>query len=67
MCPTAAVDFVEVAALPRLAWCARLDCRAGTLSVVHGAGVETRGNGFVEGAWAGDFGGDDFDVARAFE
>ena len=48
------------ASLPPLAWCA--DARPGVpVRVIHGARVETREEGFVEGAWDGDFGACDFD------
>jgi hypothetical protein len=42
-------------ALPSLAWLARLDWDGLELSVEHGPGVETHGDFFFEGAWAGDF------------
>ena len=52
----------ELASLPLMSWCARVR-RGGTITVRHGAGVETRSDRFVEGAWDGDF--DVFDVAGA--
>ena len=53
--------FQPDAHLPPLSWCARL--RPGEPARVrHGAGVETRDTGFVEGAWAGDFDAFDFDT-----
>jgi hypothetical protein len=62
MGPTIAFDYVEVSGLPKLAWCAQFDRAASKLVVVHGAAVETRKDGFFEGAWAGDFGGDAYDA-----
>lgn len=50
--------------LPPLAWC--VHAKAGSPSRVrHGPGVETRAEGFVEGAWDGDFGAFDFDRVDA--
>ncbi len=50
--------------MPPLAWCA--DARPGAaVRVRHGPGVETRRDGFVEGAWDGDFDAFDFDRAGA--
>lgn len=43
------------AALPPLAWLARLDRDALELRVDHGTGLETHPDFFFEGAWAGDF------------
>jgi hypothetical protein len=51
------------ARLPPLAWCARLDQR-GSAVVHHGLRVETRSEGFVEGAWDGAFEAFDFDRAE---
>jgi len=48
-------DIHEIASLPLLAWCARVDPGSETVVVAHGAGVETRGDAFVEGAWNGAF------------
>lgn len=57
-----AIDFAPDSRLPPLSWCAR--ARPGTpVTVRHGAGVETRRDGFVEGAWNGPFGAFDFDTA----
>jgi hypothetical protein len=55
--------FEPVDTLPTLSWCARVR-RDGTVVVRHGNGVETRVNGFVEGAWDGDFERFDFDQAQ---
>src|SRR4051812_22950824 len=56
-------DFEPDPALPLLAWCAR--ARPGhPVRVRHGAHVETRVDGFVEGAWDGDFEAFDFDLAE---
>ena len=48
-------DFKEHSDIPRLAWCARVRRGAMTVRVDHGPGVETRPNGFFEGAWNGAF------------
>ena len=53
----------EVSALPRLSWCARVR-RGGAVEAVHGSGVETRPDRFVEGAWDGDFSAFDFESAE---
>ena len=58
------IEFEPLAQLPPLAWCAR--ARAGApVQVRHGLGVETRADGFVEGAWDGDFDAFDFDRSPA--
>ena len=44
-------DFTEHLEIPRLAWCARVRRGNPTVRVDHGPGVETRRNGFFEGAW----------------
>jgi hypothetical protein len=46
--------------LPVLAWCARVEPGAGEVRVLHGAGVDTRADGFVEGPWNGSFEAFDF-------
>ena len=57
-----AIAFEPDARLPPLSWCAR--ARPGLpVTVRHGAGVETRSGGFVEGAWNGPFDAFDFDTA----
>ncbi len=48
-----------------LAWCAHARA-GGPVRVRHGAGVETRDDGFAEGAWDGDFDAFDFDRAGSF-
>ena len=48
--------------LPPLSWCATVTAGP-VVHVRHGAGVETRDTGYVEGAWNGDF--DQFDFDRA--
>jgi hypothetical protein len=59
-----AIEFEPLAHLPPLAWCAH--ARQGApVRVTHGRGVETRDDGFVEGAWDDDFGEFDFDAAGA--
>lgn len=58
------IEYETHAQLPPLAWCAH--ARAGTpVRVRLGSGVEARDEGFVEGAWDGDFGDFDFDHAGA--
>lgn len=47
--------FEGVAHFPQLAWHADLSFREGTLRVLHGSGVETRGRAFFEAAWNGPF------------
>lgn len=49
--------------LPPLAWCAHAR-RDAPIRVRCGTGVETRDEGFVEGAWDGDFGAFAFDRAE---
>lgn len=56
-------EYEAQAALPPLAWCARLGA-GGPVRVLHGAGVEGRPEGFVEGAWDGPFDAFDFDRAE---
>ena len=56
------IEYEPLAHLPPLAWCAH--ARQGRpLRVTHGSGVESRKDGFVEGAWDGDFEAFDFDRA----
>jgi hypothetical protein len=57
------LEFELRSGLPPLSWCAR--ARAGApVQVLHGSGVEVRAQGFVEGAWDGDFERFDFDQAH---
>jgi hypothetical protein len=42
-------------ALPMLGWCARIDMGCDAMTVIHGSGVETFPEAFVEGAWDGEF------------
>ena len=49
------IQYLCVASLPRLAWCARIEENTGLVTLFHGVGVETRPEAFVEGAWNGDF------------
>lgn len=56
--------FEKLPHLPPLSWCARV-LRGGQVTVRHGSGVETRADGFVEGAWDGDFHAFDFDRAQS--
>lgn len=54
------LELVPVAALPRLAWAARIVPGDPVVRVLHGPWVETRGDRFVEGAWDAPFGAGDF-------
>ncbi|MCP5118318.1 MAG: hypothetical protein GY953_46490, partial [bacterium] len=57
------IEFEHHANLPPLSWCAH--ARAGAaVRFRHGSDVETRENGFVEGAWDGEFEAFDFDQAH---
>ena len=47
--------YHQVPTLPPLAWCARVDRGSDAVSVFHGALVETRSQGFIEGAWDDSF------------
>ena len=58
------IEYERDERLPALAWCARA-LAGGPLRVRHGDAVETRGDGFVEGAWDGDFDRFDFDRAQS--
>jgi hypothetical protein len=51
--------------LPPLSWAVRLN-GLGRALVHHGLDIETRADGFVEGAWDGDFERFDFDRAETF-
>jgi hypothetical protein len=56
------IQFELRSSLPPLSWCAR--ARPGApVQIRHGADVEIRPEGFVEGAWDGDFDAFDFDQA----
>jgi rhodanese-related sulfurtransferase len=55
--------FEKLSHLPTLSWCARVE-RGSHTTVRHGSGVETRHDGFVEGAWDGDFDAFDFDKVK---
>lgn len=48
-------QFRKVSRLPRLAWCARISRRTGTVVVEHGPWVEAKDTFFIEGAWNGSF------------
>ena len=48
-------QYHPVDTLPPLAWCARVDKESDTVTVFHGNRVETRPNGFADGAWNGPF------------
>lgn len=57
------IEFEPRPGLPALSWCAH--ARPGApVRVVHGGEVETRPEGFVEGAWDGEFESFDFDRAE---
>jgi hypothetical protein len=58
------IEFELRSTLPPLSWCARAGLRA-PVRIRHGADVEIRSEGFVEGAWNGDFDAFDFDQAEA--
>jgi hypothetical protein len=49
-------QYHEVPTLPPLAWGARVDRASDTVSVFHGTLVETRSEGFIEGAWNDAYG-----------
>ena len=55
-----------VATLPKLAWVAAMRRNEGLVEVLHGPGVETRGDRFFEGAWDGSFQAGAFDDAVTF-
>jgi len=57
------LELESTAGLPPLSWCARVR-KGGAVNVRHGAGIETRPDRFVEGAWDGDFETFDFDGAK---
>jgi len=52
--------FEQRPELPLLAWCARVELGVSEVRVLHGAGVDTREDGFVEGVWNGPFEAFDF-------
>jgi hypothetical protein len=52
----------EVPGWPKLAWVAAMKLGSGTVSVVHGACVETHPDWCMEGVWAGEFSRGDFDL-----
>jgi hypothetical protein len=58
------VTFRKNASLPRLAWCAQIVRSSPTVLVEHGAWVETRPDGFIEGVWNGPFTLGDFSRAE---
>jgi hypothetical protein len=51
MSPAIAFNYVEVSSLPKLAWSVQFDCTTGQVTIVHGAAVETRKDGFFEGSF----------------
>lgn len=58
--------YVPVTSLPRLAWCAHLRRNNPEITVWHGPWVETREDGFFEGAWDGPFEEGRHDEAATF-
>ncbi|BDS07835.1 hypothetical protein NT6N_28750 [Oceaniferula spumae] len=52
--------FIEDSSLPVLSWCAQFEKQSNALTIRHGSGVDVIGNGFVEGAWDGQFSDFDF-------
>jgi hypothetical protein len=56
------IEYEPDQSLPPLSWCVRAS-PGSPVRVRHGADVETRSEGFVEGAWDGDF--EEFDFDRA--
>jgi hypothetical protein len=59
-------ELVPIAALPRLAWAARVAPGDPVVRVLHGPWVETRDDGFVEGAWDAPFAEWDFAASENF-
>jgi hypothetical protein len=59
-------EFVSVATLPKLAWCAKVTKQSDCATVHHGLAVETRENRFFEGVWDGPFDQAGFDSAHTF-
>lgn len=49
------LQYICVANLPSLAWCALIGKNQAQVTIFHGTGVVTRPEAFVEGAWNGDF------------
>jgi hypothetical protein len=49
------LQYIGVPSLPTLAWCALIRKNQEQVTLFHGAGVVTRPEAFVEGAWNGDF------------
>jgi hypothetical protein len=43
--------YHQIWTLPSLAWYARVDRGSEAVPVFHGGSVETRAEGFIEGAW----------------
>jgi hypothetical protein len=58
------LNFSLSEGLPTLAWCAELVLGADSVQIYHGSGVEVQADGFVEGAWDGDYSAGDFDRAE---
>jgi hypothetical protein len=55
--------YQPVETLPPLAWCARLSQGEAEILVIHGSGVVTRPEGFVEGVWDAPWEAFNFDEA----
>ena len=49
------LQYICVASLPSLAWCALIGKNQAQVTIFHGTGVVPRPEAFVEGAWNGDF------------
>ncbi|MGQ0634987.1 MAG: hypothetical protein ACT4QC_10280 [Planctomycetaceae bacterium] len=60
------LKFLRHEALPRLAWCARLQREQAVATVWHGPWVETARASFVEGIWDGPFADSGFPEASMF-
>lgn len=57
------MKFIETESIAPLAWCAKIDKETLAVELIHGSKVETRNEGFVEGAWDGEFTSFQFDLA----
>ena len=57
------LKFEQIASLPRLSWCVCIREHEEVAHIRHGSWVETRDDGFIEGAWDGPFEAYRFDEA----
>ncbi|MFL2101035.1 hypothetical protein [Desemzia sp. FAM 23989] len=57
------MKFIETESIAPLAWCAKIEKETLAVELTHGSKVETRKEGFVEGAWDGEFTSFQFDLA----